>query len=567
MKADKSDGEAPLGAESREALEADARRKLAKPNALPAALRWFHWDGMPPVLWDDSGLPVSPLILRWFAAQSVKRKQVEPSAAMLHCCAQFRSPGREALASYVLAAWLHEDVKPPTRAEAEPEARARTAQLRQHIARYPDAFDPVTRNASDAQLFEHFLNELLSAPAGSAIRSKGILALVAACGGAEIAPLTQRYLKQYYGTRAAQGKALIQMLAWVPHPSATQLMLSIGTRFRTRGFQDEAHKQAALLAERKGWSLDELADRTIPSAGFDESGEASFDYGARTFRARLNAALEIELFNPEGKQISSLPNARKDEDEARVQELKARLNVCRKELKSVLSLQSLRLYEAMCTGRQWKAADWTQYLQRHPIAGPLAQRLVWLARPGDLSFRPLADGTLSDRDDNELQLPEGTLISLAHDSQLTQAVSEAWLRHLSDYKIDPLFPQFGRGTFQLSEQDRRATELHAWLGYVLPAFTLRNRATKHGYVRGPAQDGGWFDRYQKAFPSLGLTANIEFTGNSLPEDNREVALCALSFERSEPLPLADVPPVLLQETWNDMRQIAEEGVFRADWDE
>jgi hypothetical protein len=48
-----------------------------------------------------------------------------------------------------------------------------------------------------------------------------------------------------------------------------------------------------MLAERKGWTLDELADRTIPTAGFDEGGKMELDYGARKFTASLSEEMTI----------------------------------------------------------------------------------------------------------------------------------------------------------------------------------------------------------------------------------------------------------------------------------
>jgi hypothetical protein len=114
-------------------------------------------------------------------------------------------------------------------------------------------------------------------------------------------------------------------------------------------------------------------------------------------------------------------------------------------------------------------------------------------------------------------------------------------------------------------------------GHLIEAFKLRGRANKLGYTRGQAQDGGWFFDYHKRFPTLGMEAVIEFTGNGLPEENRTVALTALHFERvgSEGdammsggrMALGEVPPVLLSECWNDIRQIAAEGPgFDAEWE-
>ena len=93
---------------------------------------------------------------------------------------------------------------------------------------------------------------------GSAIAGKGILALAGACAAAGAAPLARQYLEAWYGRRAAQCRALLQMLAWVEHPSAVRLLVAVGGGFRTRSIQEEAGRQAEYLAERKGCKLSEL---------------------------------------------------------------------------------------------------------------------------------------------------------------------------------------------------------------------------------------------------------------------------------------------------------------------
>jgi hypothetical protein len=81
--------------------------------------------------------------------------------------------------------------------------------------------------------------------------------------------------------------------------------------------------------------------------------------------------------------------------------------------------------------------------------------------------------------------------------------------------------------------------------------------------------------YEKRFPTLALAAVLEFTGNTLPEENRSVALLSLAFrpiskensyDRTE-IPLAEIPKVLLSECYNDLRLIAAEGTgFDPDWE-
>jgi hypothetical protein len=558
----------------RDALSSEAAKSLAK--GLPKELEWFPWAALPSVRWADSGAPVPSEVLRWLMAQAVRQKLPEPNAILRKYCAMFVPRDREAFGQFVLEAWLGEDIRPIDPEVATKQAHANATALHQSIQSHPQYYDAALKTKSLDELFAQLLPGLLRQPAGSAIGSKGLLAVVAACGAERVAPPVQRYLKAWYGTRAAQGKALIAMLAWVEHPSAIQLMLSVGSRFRTKSFQEEATRQAQALADRRGWTLDELADRTMPSAGFDEVGELELSFGERVFTARLLPDFKIELFNPEGKKIAALPEPRQDDDAERAKDAKKALSAAKKELKSIVDLQSDRLYEALCTGRDWSFEDWNAYLNRHAVVRRLVQRVVWSLVENDLvvaTFRPLDDGTLTDSDDNAVVPPAAARVRIAHDSNLPAETVQTWQRHLKDYEIKPLFQQFGKGTWTLPEAKRGETEVLDFEGHLLDAFALRGRATKLGYSRGPTEDGGWFMTYEKRFPTLGLVTVIEFTGNPLPEENRTVALMHLRFENAgvaagerTTLALGKVPPVLLSECYNDLRLIAAEGSgFDPEW--
>ena len=560
----------------RATLAKEAPKALAK--GIPADLGWFPWDALPAVHWADDGQPVPADVLRWLLVQAVKQKSPEPNAVLRKLCALFDAGEREAFGQFVLEVWLHEDVKPDHPDAARDAATRQAQQVHHSMTTYPKHFagDP-NLGKSVEQLAALYLGGFLRQPIGSAIGSKGLLAVAAACAQGRAAAPVQRYLKEWYGTRAAQGRALIAMLAWIEHPSATQLMLAVGNRFRTKSFQEEATKQAEALAERKGWSLAELADRTMPSAGFEGDGTLALSFGERVFTARLLPDFKIELLNPEGRKIAALPEPRQDDDAEAAAAAKKALAAAKKEVKSIVALQSDRLYEALCTQRDWPAADWRTYILGHPVVRHLAQRLVWCERDADgrvlRSFRPLDDGTLTDRDDDPVVLAEDARVAVVHGSQLAGEDGAAWQRHLADYEIAPLFVQFGKQPFALAPERAGDDRLLEFEGHLLEAFALRGRALKLGWTRGAPGDGGWFTSYDKRFASLGLEATIEFTGNPLPEQNRTVALISLSFSRTDGhaanarIALGKVPPVLLAECRDDLRLVAAEGSgFDAEWE-
>lgn len=487
-------------------LLAKARKGMKKGR--PKALVWFPWDRLPDVRWQACGTPVNPIVLDWFVTRSHKLKEPAPGPLLRRYCQRFQEAGRRQLGDFVLRAFL-----------------AREAE-------------------------------------GSAVKDKGILALVGACGGSAPATEIERYLKAYYGTRAVQCKALLQTLAAIEEPACVQLLLSVAHRFRTRGIQQEADLLVGRLAERRGWTRHQLEDRTVPTAGLDERGLMELDYGGRRFEVSLDQRLHLVLSDPSGKPLKRLPPAGKSDDADRVKNAKKLFSAAKKELSSVLKLQKERLYEAMCLQRTWSLEEWRAYLGAHPILGHYCRRLLWVTSGEVVRFTE--DGTFVDSE-NE-QIDAGPELRLAHALFMNESSRADWSEHFDDYEILPVFSQIETGAFHLPDALREEEHLSEFEGHLLPAFTLRNLLTRAGFVRGEAEDGGWFYEYRKIFPGLELEAVITFSGSRLPEENTQVALRGLHFRSARVIPLGQVPPVLLCECRADLQRAAAAGPgFDPEW--
>ena len=186
-------------------------------------------------------------------------------------------------------------------------------------------------------------------------------------------------------------------------------------------------------------------------------------------------------------------------------------------------------------------------------------------------LRPSDDGSLLDASDDEVTLNDNASVRMAHASLLTPEQVAAWQRHFKDYKVKPLFEQL---THQLPPASlmagKRIADREGWVG---DTFGLRGAFGKQGYLRGQAEDGGVFTEYHKDFSSAGVRVLIEFSGSALPEEQMAAALKTLAFYRlpqswrDEPLPLLDVPPVLLAESYADYHAVARScGGYDPDWE-
>jgi hypothetical protein len=554
---------------SADALLAEAQAGLKKASL--KGLEWFPFDGLPAVRRRD-GQMLDPLVVRWWVVLAVKLKLPGGNPWFELLLDELDPADAARLGLSILQAFVGHDARGLSEEEANAHAAANVdAVFRNYQRFYPDW----TRE----QVFTMLRNQKLKAYLGSANDQKGMLGLTVRASGPDAVAIARTYLRDHYG-RTAQCKALIQALAGNPSPVAIQFVLSIAKRWRTHGVQELAGQLVEEIAERRGWSAEQLADRTIPTGGFDARGVLELPVGDRVYTARLDATGKLTVFNPDGKPVQALPASAPESAAQDLKDAKASLSSARKEAKQVKEFQTRRLYEALYVERIWPREDWDEHLLRHPLVGRLIQRLVWLAldERGEriAVFRPLDDLSLTDAADAAVDAAGFASVRLAHATALSPQEIDAWVRHLEDYAVEPLFDQLSRPVIAPDVSLRDETRIVDRRGWMIESFRLRGAATKLGWLRGEAADAGVFVTYEKRFDGLGLTAEIEFTGSSLPEENHPVALVALRFAKTGKgggwlgggdLKLAQVPRVLLSETWNDLHVIAAAGSgFDPEWE-
>jgi hypothetical protein len=535
---------------------------------------WFPLDTLAALRWASGGAVPSE-VPRWWIALSAKLSQAGGNALLSLWLDQLAAESAEALGRHILGSFLRYDATHCSEDEANAHAKANAQQRYEQYQDYAKRWNnEFYRSYTYEKAFADLRAAKLAIYPNNAQADRGILGLATRAEGTFAVQMVRTYLRDHY-TRTAQVKALTEYLSGNPSPAALQMLLSIARRHRTNAVQVLAQALVERIADERGWTTDELADRTIPTAGLDERGILDLEIGSRLYQAKLDAEEVLTLYNPDGKVVKNLPQVSEGPDKESAAEAKKALSNAKKELQQVQEFQAKRLHEALCVGRRWQLAEWRRFLLEHPIVGRLVQRLVWLGVDAQDeivgSFRPLEDLSLTDSSDNAVDPAAFAGVRLAHRSLLTGEQSEAWKQHLDDYKIEPLFNQLDRpvlaSTAGASIDDRT--------GHVIEAFKLRSAAQKLGYQRAPAEDGGWFTQYIKPFTGIGINAVIEFTGSPLPEENRMVALLETKFVRARkgqrsgygtPVALSAVPSVLLSEVWNDLHQIAGAGSgFAADW--
>jgi hypothetical protein len=570
----------------RDRLAADAEKVLAK--GWPASLAFLGVETLPRVRWKD-GAEVAPNVVRAWLLAAHKAKTPMASPLLVAYAHELEEATREALGEAIHDRWLEEDFRLPEPLDGD--VRERLEDWAQKAGMSLEAYARTPGFKLNVGSLGWMIGKSVET---GALEHRGVLAVAAALAPRRLVPRLVRYVREFRGLRIGASRAMLHMLAGMDDRAATQELVRLSMRFRTASLRKEAEKLVREIAALRGWSPEELADHTIPTAGLDEDGvlhlafveargepadavrEADADERTavtRRFEARLDDHLELVLFalGPDGSKsvIAKLPEPRKDEDPAFADLEKKRLSVAKKELKALVVAQRERLFASMCSERAMAIADFRALYVAHPIMRRLLTRVVLLVRDGarhDAGVcRVSEDGSLVTSDNETLVPPEDAHVVVAHGSLLGPVLEARVAEHLAEYHLAPLFPQLGRTLHQLDPEQPGLLRLVPPSGpeRTVSGFALRGRMKRLGWERGPSGDGGFVDRYVRPFVALGLEAVLVHTPVPQPESDVPVSIEGIEVHRLPPAgaPLhaprsvlftRAVPSVLRHELWNDL---------------
>ena len=419
------------------------------------------------------------------------------------------------------------------------------------VAAYFSLLDPRSARELSAVVVESWIARNRELGKGESLRTKGLLAFAVGMDGARLAADARSALRRNAAWRV-ESETVLTAVAANRAPEALQVVLAAAAGHRLPRVRDAARSLAEAAAAERGWSPAELGDRTVPTVGFSDDGLLHLSYGDREFLGRLTPGLTVSLSDADGRPRKTLPPPRKSEDPEVVAEARARLAAARKELRAVLDAQTRRLYEAMCAGRTWPLARWRELLATHPLLRHLVVRLVWTASgEGLVTFRPTEDGVLLGVDDAGVELADDVGVRLAHGTLLGPGQVEAWRAHLADYQVDPLFDQFSAPAVDV---DAGQTTIQDGAGRLVVARDLRRAAQARGYERASTRYR--YRELTKDFPDLGLRSVIDLDGADAWDEGQTTTTGTLTLRRAgRPVPLDQVPPVLLAECYADYRAV------------
>lgn len=418
------------------------------------------------------------------------------------------------------------------------------------------SMSPCGVNASAATLAEEldqrefavYANELFDKwmEAGAESKKRWVLYAAAIHGGDEIVKKLQHQIQEWpQAARGAIASEAVQALALSPRPQALLIVDGISRKFKFKQVKAAAGKALEFAAAQLHITTEELADRIVPDLGFNENMERIFDYGERKFTVAITTALEIEVFDESGKKLKNLPSPGKRDDETKAPAAYEEFKQMKKQMKTTVSSQKMRLEMALSTGRQWTIEAWKNLFVKNPVMHQFATGLIWGIyedRKLVSTFRYMEDGTFNTEDEDEFEMPEagenGDFVGIVHPLELTEEALKTWKEQLEDYEITQPVEQLERPVYHRTKEEEEQKSLERFGGCILNDLSLGGKLQALGWYRGSVQDGGGFYCYYREDRELGLGVELHFSGSYVGGSNEDVTVYEARFYNAGGIPTA-----------------------------
>lgn len=376
----------------------------------------------------------------------------------------------------------------------------------------------------------------------------------------------------------------IQALSWHCGDEAlaelTRLSVSVSSKAALKSIAKAVEARAAEL----GLSAEEVEELSIPTFGLTELGRRVQRFGAATAELTIaGTSVTWTWRNDTGRAVKSAPATVRNEHGPELKELKS----AAADIAKTLSAHSERLDRQFLARRSWRYETWRARLADHLLLGTLVRRLIWLVDGVPVSFDGFGAG-------DELQSVDGATVTpraqapveLWHPVDRDPDEVMAWRLRIEQPGVSQPFKQAHREVYVLTPAEE-ATRVYSnrfaarlcrqyhfqalaaargWHSKLrlpvdgvyppavkqLPLWDLRAEFWIDGARDGLGEDWltsscayTYLSTDQIRFYRYGATTNTAFAGSGeyIPSDT--------DAGPAEPVPLAEIPPLVLSEILRD----------------
>ncbi|MGC4849881.1 DUF4132 domain-containing protein [Micromonospora sp. DT15] len=340
----------------------------------------------------------------------------------------------------------------------------------------------------------------------------------------------------------------VAVLVDTDHPAALAQLARLASRLTYKSTLRIVEKGLTKHAEARGVGREDVEEMALPGFGLplaDKLGDSSYEVEVRGIDAT------VVWRNSDGKVVKAPPaQVRKDHGEE-LKELKATVA----DIGATLIGTRDRLEGLLRRDRGWTVEQWRERFLDHPLARTLARRLIWTV-----------DGVACCWGGDALRTVDGTVFEPTGDATVRlwhpvddPAAVPAWRDFLARHTITQPFKQAHREQYLLTDAERATgTYSNRFAAHIVRQHRLIALLSRRGWshVRH-RNDGASYQDPWLALPDWKMRAvlhiaGIEDQGDDLMFDT--MGTDQLVFLRGErtPVPLEEVPPVVLSEVMRDV---------------
>jgi hypothetical protein len=365
------------------------------------------------------------------------------------------------------------------------------------------------------------------------------------------------------GPRAPKiGNACLYALSAMSSPAAVGQLSRLKSRAKHASVRKQLAKALETAADKTGMSAAEMEEVAVPTCGLSEVGAHRLQLGDITALLEVAGGSKVQLtwIRPDGKQMKSVPASVK---EAFAAELKS-LKQSEKEIAKLLPAQRDRLEQFFLQERTWSFPEFRSRYLDHPLVGTLARRLIWRFWDGSNASDGIwLDGQIvDDRDQPFSWVGPQTRVALWH--PLTCGVEQvrAWRDWLDRHQVRQPFKQAYREIYILTDAERRTeTYSNRFAAHIIRQHQFSALCQQRGWRY--SLQGQWDSANTPTLHLPQWNLRVEFWVQSLADEAGvsghgiylHLSTDQVRFYRQDyvdPMPLADVPPLVFSEVLRDV---------------
>lgn len=321
----------------------------------------------------------------------------------------------------------------------------------------------------------------------------------------------------------------LELLAGAEPLALLRAAKTIEKRVDRKKIRDRASELAQEAVTALGASREDVADLLADDLGLDAAG---------VLRIPLEEGEALVSIDRTGAVKSSSARPLAADDRREVEAAVAQVARARRD-------HAERLERALGTGRAWRLAIFRAVFLGHPLLRDVASRLVWIALPSRIAFRPTAAGATPGAGATGLEdvfsgpvggFAEDTLVRVAHPLELDPEELALWRERL---------PEIGRQPFpQLHRLVRKETEpLGRFVGRELYQEDMAELGRRRGYRGLPLRgDGPW--ELARDLPGFGavIAITLDRVAGQVIVTKRKDALRVFDDPEAKPRERRDAAP-------------------------